>query len=291
MATVLLPMGYPLQSGQEYQHIIYQGAVVRSYTLPKDPRSATQIQNRRFLSDFAKMRSTAGTFARAAMRSSLGSTWSTIVYQYAKADIDSCWSNAVDVWASFSEIGRDAWRSVAPYEATFNDKGLIFFAMLRVCKYVCSVSDFDFFGIEEWGEEQSAVALAWWVRSVADYLKKGFYDLPASALLFSVSGDTVNNASAFGGSYLDNVTTFEFLIYGYNASFRARRVPGLGVVRYWFDGRMCEEVDISNAIEVWQTSISGPASNGIDGRDFKGLHHLKVEVVSGSVNIDSATVY
>lgn len=290
MATVILPMGYPLQSGQEYEHIIYQGSVVRSYTLPKDPRSATQIQNRRFLSDFGKMRSMAGDYARAACRSGLGTKWGTIVYQYAKADIDFCWSDAVSEWESFTEPGREEWRAIAPYEATFNDKGLIFFCLLRVVYYTLNDQAFDLFGCEAWGEFESAAALDWWTKDLSELPSKGDLDSIALAMFHGVVGTVVSNASAWAGSYLEDVSTFELYIYGFNVQFFGRRAPGLGTIKRWFDGVPSAEFNISNASEIFQTSLGSAGSNGLDGRNFKGLHKIKFEVVSGSVNIDKVQV-
>lgn len=291
MATVVLPFGYPLISGAESETIIYQGTLVRSYTLPSDPRSASQLQNRRFLSDFAKMRATAGAFARAAFRSNLGTKWGAILYQYAKADLNSYWSSAVLEWGTFSEAGRDEWRDAAPYLATFNDKGLIFFALLRTAYYAVGNFGVDFFGLEEWGELESADALMWWNLENNIYAPKGIYDMPAYQSTFGIEGTPTNNASALNGSYLEDVETFEFFIYGRTVVFFGRRAPGLGTVRTYFDGEIFSTVDISNAVEVFQYELVGAGPGSNEDRNFKGFHVVKFEVLSGSVNLDFFRVY
>jgi hypothetical protein len=168
MAIVYLPMGYPLVSGAEAETIIYQGQLVRSYTLPNDPRSDSQLFSRKFLSDVSKMRSKLGAFGKLAMKETLGSAWSTVIFQLVKSDSDGWWSEAGEIWDSMTDEQKNAWRSASPYQLTFNDVGLIFFSLARVVFKALEKYRGNAYLSAEWGADDSAAAAAWWAKSKLD---------------------------------------------------------------------------------------------------------------------------
>jgi hypothetical protein len=179
MVQVYLPFGYPLVSGAEAQTLIYQGNVVRLYTLPKDPRTDSQMFERRFLSDMSKVRTTAGTFVKGALRAALGNRWGTALFQLIKADDGGRWSEAVVVWDSGDNTERQTWRDVAPYALTFNDPGKTFFCIARVMAQIL----FDFTGVLWWGQvwelSQANDAVEWW-----GYTKD---QLPAKQIIYAIN--------------------------------------------------------------------------------------------------------
>lgn len=127
MAVVILPFGYPVQSGTTYNVITYQGNVVRSYVLPVDPRTNEQLFERRLLSDTSKMRTMLNDWGRAAATTVFGVKWATSIYQLLRADENSRWSEAESAWNAMTNPERAAWLAAAPYQATFNDPGKVFY--------------------------------------------------------------------------------------------------------------------------------------------------------------------
>lgn len=164
MVQVYLPMGYPILQGLEFETVVFQSNLVRLYTVPKDPRSNSSLFHRRFLSDVSKMRSFAGKWARGAMIEALGSHWTTVLFQLIKTDSFSWWTEAGEVWDSFLEQERDAWRTAAPYKVTFNDKGWIFFSLVRVMVQALSHYGLASWKSSLWGAGESDEALEWFTN-------------------------------------------------------------------------------------------------------------------------------
>ena len=169
MATVTLPFGYPALEGMEYSVLVYQGTAVRVYTGATDPRTDSQLFQRKINSDLAKMRKTLGTFGRNVCKIGMGSAWSTVLFQFLKADINGWWSDLGARWASMNETDKSAWRSAAPYTATFNDMGEVFFKLACFLAEACLEFSGSLWGLEDWEDNQATDALAWWVRSVDSY--------------------------------------------------------------------------------------------------------------------------
>jgi hypothetical protein len=136
--------------------------LVRAYTLPKDPRSDSQLLQGRFLSDVSKMRGQLGKWGRAALLEALGPNWGSVLFQLVKADSFSWWSDAKSTWESFAEIEQDAWREAAPYKVTYNDMGEIFYCLAYVVVKAIRHYTLAYWRTEEWGASQSSDALTWW---------------------------------------------------------------------------------------------------------------------------------
>lgn len=158
-------MGYPLQQGLEHELIIYQGGLVRSYTMPKDPRSNSQLYSRKFLSDISKMRGFLGAWGRTALTEALGTKWASVLFQLIKTNAFSWWSEAKGVWAGFQEVNKEAWREAAPYKVTFNDRGEVFFCLVRVMVKAIRHYLLPRWKTAEWGETESAAALEWFTAN------------------------------------------------------------------------------------------------------------------------------
>jgi hypothetical protein len=202
-------MGYPVLSGEEMDYVIYQGNIVRSYTVPKDPRSNAQLSSRRYLSDLVKMRGQLGLFAKAACKSVFGTKWATIVYQIARADINSWWSSAVSEWNGFDDVSKEAWRQAAPYQACFNDVGLIFFGLTRVVYHaLLGYSSFSWDSLE-WGPSESALARAWWNLDMTNVLNALKIDNAVGGLAYVGSWQRVNAVGAYLGNFEMSASTGE----------------------------------------------------------------------------------
>lgn len=166
MPTVYLPFGYPQLQGLEFANVIYQGEMVRLYTVPADPRNEAQIYQRELFADLARMRGTAGTFVRAVARQALGSRWTGVFTQIVKADVGLWWQDALARWDGFADLARTAWRAASPHQGTYNDMGKMFYATIRTLSDAILFYSGDYWGAEEWGEGDSAAALAWWNKTL-----------------------------------------------------------------------------------------------------------------------------
>jgi len=283
MAQVYLPMGYPIQSGNEFANVIYQGNVVRLYTLAKDPRSDAQLQNRRFLSDVVKVRSNLGVWGKGACRSALGTKWGTVLYQIIKADIESWWSDALTEWATFTDAHQDEWRAASPYQATFNDVGEIYFGLTRVIYHALLFYSGITWFAEEWAETDSAGAAAWWVKDNSSAMVKGQYNDDNALISYVGSWTNQSDGGSLGGQYRKagpgGIAYLEFFYYGRIFQFGFFLGPTFGAVAIALDGG-----NASNYTEYYATEIRQYASPVDGGR--RGLHHVRVTLFSGLVNVD-----
>lgn len=280
-------MGYPQQSGQQFENVIYQGTVVRLYTVPKDPRSDAQLNQRRFLSDITKMRSMLGVFGKAAMKTALGSKWGTVIYQAIKADVESWWSNALEEWDNFGEVNQQAWRNAAPYQACFNDVGLIYFGLTRVLYQALLNWSFTTWGMALWAENESVAAAAWWARDLTSVMSNNGYDDLSVFINYYGSWASIVNASCFLGAYTKGVGSsgdyFEFFFIGSNVEIGYMKDASAGVVGVYIDGQFVQDVNQYNASPVYQW-------NTMFNTGVKKLHYVKVVKGAQEANVDFVIV-
>jgi len=286
MVQVYLPMGYPIQSGAEFANVIYQGSVVRLYQIPTDPRSDTQLQNRRFLSDITKTKKNLGLFARGACRAVMGSSWGTVLYQIVKADIESWWSEALAEWDTFQEANQNDWRAASPYQATYDDVGQIYFGLTRVIAQALYFYSGNYWGSALWTETQSAAAATWWAKDLTDALQKGKWnDLDSRIAKFGWTD--ITHASSYLGEYNTGSNNgddrIEFYVkcsafkYGYLAG------PTFGTVGIYVDGVLAKSLNQYNATSLPQQEWMITAA-------FRGLHFVKVMATAGYGTLDFVDV-
>lgn len=130
MATVYLPLGYPVQSGT-FSTLVFQGQVVRLYMSIDDPRTDTQIFRRKLLGDVTKMRAVMGEYAKRAQGIQFGSKWGAIINQMCMGDVDGLWSTAWGEWDSMSQSQRNYLNDNAPFVATWNMPGRVYWALYQ----------------------------------------------------------------------------------------------------------------------------------------------------------------
>lgn len=284
MVQVYLPMGYPLQTGSVYSNVIYQGNVVRLYSIPTDPRSDAQLQNRRFLSDVTKVKKNLGLFAKGACRAVMGASWGTVIYQIIKADIENYWSEALAEWDTFGATNKDAWRLASPYQATFNDVGEIYFGLTRVVARSLFFYSGSYWGSSLWTETQSAAAAAWWAKDLTNVLIKGinFDDHPG--IDYHGGWYRVFDANAYGSYYVKEDTgaseQLDFYFKGKTFGFYFAKGSGYGGVKITIDGVDVATISQNLSSTLWQVVEYLSAS-------FSGLHHVKMQRVSGlAVNLN-----
>lgn len=285
MAVVYLPYGYPKQSGVEFQTVVYQGTIVRVYTLPTDPRTTDQLFNRRFLADSSKMRSTIGTWAKQLAKQTFGSKWSTAIYQLLKADDAGYWADAEALWNTFPQYEQIAWRTVAPYQATYNDPGKVFFCYARALVQILEQFTGLTWKANIWGLGDSAAALTWWNKAVNSELFSGFYDETSSLYTYVGGWQTNGWAVAIGGATKDtnlaSGCSVEFYFFGSAISFYFVRASSYYTGEVFLDGVSQGTLDqhtTGSAVSAYQSYFPAVA----------GLHHFKIELVTTRINIDGA---
>lgn len=287
MAVVYLPYGYPIQSGSVSETLIYQGVVVRAYEIPIDPRTNEQLFQRRFLADTSKVRSMLGTWGRGAVRTVFGSKWGSVVYQLIKADEAGHWVEAETLWNGFISAERTAWRDVAPYLATFNDPGKMFFCYARVLAEL--LIDFSGLAWESviWGVGDSAAARTWWEKSVSDALIKGEHEETAAAFNFVGSWGRDDGAPNYGlhggyaefsGNNASDVVSFYY--YG--------RTLKYGFLRASNQNNVNLLIDVDGQLAVPCYSVTRLAQQVVEfDAGFKGLHYVRsVKSVGQQMNLD-----
>lgn len=282
MAQVYLPLGYPLVSGEGFANILYQGNLVRLYQIPNDPRSDAQLENRRLLSDVSKMRATLGLWARGACKAAFGSRWSSVLWQVIRTDIESFWSDAVDEWAGFWEGNKDAWRVAAPYQATFNDVGLIYFAMVRTLARAFVHYNGLEWQTQLWGEYESAEATTWWTRGIAgNALAAGTVYQQSIQVIKTAGWQVLTDPNPPGWQYLRSTSAGERVgvymngrtwVYGY------KLLGDYGEVDIFVDNQLF-------------TTFQLVDYNNMYGLEFpyRGLHYLEVYVKTPNVTFDFFT--
>lgn len=266
MAVVYLPYGYPLQSGVAYDTLVYQGDVVRQYTLPIDPRSNEQLFNRRLLSDTSKVRRDLQDWGRQACKTVFGSKWPTVIYQLLRADEGGVWSDGLAAWNGFTTVEQAAWRSAAPYQATFNDPGRAFYMYARCVAQVLLTYSGVLWGSAIWGSSDSANALAWWNKDLSDAMVIGVYGYNSAFLSTNGNWATVTSGS---DHYLRAQAVgdwYEFYYYAKKAAVRTYYISGQGEGDVFVDG-------IFNQHAVW---VLGENLFEIEFPS-KGLHLVRFE--------------
>lgn len=287
MVQVFLPMGYPQLSGEELDHVIYQGTIVRFYSVPKDPRSGAQLASRRFLSDVVKMRAMLGTFARAACKGVFGKKWSTIVYQLVRADINHWWTDAVIEWQGFSETFKEEWRTAAPFRACYNDLGLIYFGLTRVIYRALLSYSNTTWDSAEWAENECDLASAWWSRDLTGVFLKGTVDSALAGLPYVGSWATETDAGAYLGSY--NVTAssgvayLELYVMAKQIDFYFTRRPDAGSQNIYINGRALQVFDQYAGSTQYQQTINLYT-------DVKRLNCVRLERWYGVLTFDYLSV-
>ena len=290
MARVYLPLGYPAVSGVEGELIIYQGTVVRMYEIPKDPRTNEQLYQRRFLADLVKMRSTLGLWGRGACRAALGSKWSTVVFQFAKLNYNSWWSDAWDTWEEFTEAQMEDWRLAAPAQATFNDPGRVFYTLSLFLHNLIDEKTSHPWESLYWGANQSDEALAWWSLGISGVFTKSKVDDRSTYLNYvgtwAQEGAAFSYLTTLSGAARSPINYLHFYCKARFLTFYFAKGAGYGNLSVFCDGVSLGSISqlYNGGGELWQQEQT------VDML-YNGLHHVKVYGTSGfAVNIDAVKV-
>jgi hypothetical protein len=230
------------------------------------------------------MRKTLATWPRALLKLALGSTWGSILYQAIKADINGKWSSAVEQWDGMIEIEREPWREYAPFQATFNDQGFIFFAMSFVIgEIVAGFSSYGWAFPDDWTIDAANTA-AWWMGEASNQLVAGFYDDLQIGFRQVGSWENFSHAVCWGGSCKRSANaagqSLIFMFYGRKLTLGVLLNPGGGFMDIMIDGALNTQL---------YTGSSGTYTTGTRPIDTKktALHVVSFVRDSGTINIDS----
>ena len=283
MVQVYLPFGYPLVSGEFSQSLIYQGNIVRLYTLPKDPRTADQTFERKFFADVIRMRSTCGTFGKGAARAALGSKWGTVLYQLVRADDGGWWSESVQQWDEGNDVQRENWRQMAPFQATYNDPGKVYYCLARaMMQYVNNYTGLVWKG-DIWDMSQDQEASEWWALVAKDELQKQLIGDEHASVEYVGNWTQYFDGAASGGKYHhatnDVANRCRVFYYGRNVQLYYFRSVNYYTADVYIDGLLVGSVD---------QHVGGTGTYyQLFENSYRGLHVIEVRCrVNGAVNVD-----
>lgn len=263
MAKVYLPFGYPVIQGAEFETLVYQGNLVRVYTVPNDPRNTSQLFSRRFLSDASKMRGYLGEVGRSALVEALGPKWSSVLFQIIKSDSFGWWSEAEAIWSSADEMLREEWRGFAPYEVTYNDRGWIYWGLIYTIRKAIQYFAMGDWRSEDWTINDAVSANAWFHLGRGDVLQSGNVMFNSSEIRYIgawfdsfvlVNGSPVDlkESSGEAGDYC------EILYFGKSFSFATYGSLAYGISQMYMNGVLIGEKlinvpNIYDGISFWDT--------------------------------------
>ncbi len=287
MPTVYLPLGSAEAYGRVGEMVIYQGTWVRRYVVPRDPRTDAQLDVRKLFHDITKMVKSGNSWARGTWVSLGGPRWFTNLYRDISTDFMGSWTAAQTDWDAMSEGEQTSWNDVAPYQATWNQPGRIFFSVARVVAQLLDASGYPDYELAIADASNSGDVVAWWNRELDGVLIEGMYDDDQSEFVYSENWEVVEHASAYGGSYHQQSgaglakCNFYFTGTGFRAFYK--RDVGLGILQLRTEDEHLN-VDISDASPTWQQSS---AITGL----FQGLHYGIVQWHElGLINLDAIEI-
>ena len=217
----------------------------------------------------------------------MGKTWSTISYQAIKSDAEGWWSAALAEWELFDESNKDAWRAAAPYQATYNDMGKIFFGLIRILYQSMVTWGTTTFGLTLMGESDYSLAAVWWARALVDVFRNNGFDGLNSGMTYTGTWETVAEATSYLGSYQKSANasgqSFEFFFIGKYCRLGFPFLPTSGSLDVYVNGEFHSTVNQYNA-----TPIYGAQEFVYLGQRL--LYHVRCERVSGSINFDFIAV-
>lgn len=287
MVQVVLPYGYPKLSGEVEQTVIYQGTLARIYAVPKDPRTDSQLFERKLFSDIAKMRGSVGPWARGLWKISFGSKWATVVYQMARSDALGYWSARRDEWDGFTVETKEYLTGEAPYRVLYNDPGMIWWCLYGMLYDWAQDHACDWWQMPEPDETYQDNMFEWW-RGWKMYWEY-WGGLVATSTheedVFYQDGnwEVVTDPLASGGAYFRtyvNGGRFWFVMAG-----RYARLHYIGGVGNWY-----LKIRIDGVEQFEQINQSLSMNNYVIGPVVNGIHLIELEFFNGGNPANKANV-
>lgn len=265
MAQVYLPLGFPSLGGG-FDNIVYQGGVARVHLVSVDPRTNDQLFRRYLVKDLMKMRGTMGEYARAAMKLWFGSKWIAVVNQMCMGDADGLWSGAWAEWDGMSQDDRDYIDLHAPYLATWNEPGRVWWALYQTLYRWVEANEGNVYHMPAVSAGDIDLGLSWWSASIHDYDLQADVDMAqwwdGMSGVFSRSGtweewagpgprDGTMLISSTLGNYLEVVKPFNHARVWYGKN------DDRGRLGYYYGGVLVGSINV-NGPEQYQFKLDMP---------------------------------
>lgn len=273
MPTVYLPLNSAEAHGKFGETIVFQGTTVRKLTVSKDPRTVAQVTTRNLFHDCTKMIKSADMWPKAAWRTILGSRWYSLLYKKVKSAITIPWEpqsvNSDDVWSTFDEARKDRWREAAPFQATYNDPGLIYWYV-----YFGSFQTlFDKFLHPYWSAGFEEPPSEWWTLGLGTVGVDAVYDETSNIINYTGTWNQVSDVNAHGGGYKKQMNVMagglDFYFYGRRAKIIHMKGPGQGNFSVTVDYENQFIYSLYDAETTWQEVFD-------TGELEKGLHYVSM---------------
>lgn len=278
MATVYLPLGYPILQGQEFEAIVYQGTYVRKYVLPTDPRTSSQAFNRKLFSDLSRSLPYFGPFFKGFLTCLYGQRRALLLRQLLQSDLNSFRSSRIAQFGSFTTPQKDTLRANAVLQSTFNDPGMISWVI-----YATAWDWYQSTGLI-WGNPREPTAanigniISLWSESIEYALDQGAIQPGSfqSDTLFPKTGSwqSVSWAYADGGSYsLSTSYPASVQFYSYGRYFKIVLIgtPTTSYIRFYVDGSFHSTFNTYQTSETAMPLTLGPFSYGLHSIQIHAL--------------------
>jgi len=288
MPVVYLPLGSKSASGMLGEMVVYQGTTVRKYVIPRDPRTSAQLDVRHLFADVTKTYRSAGLWCKSAWKGAFGSRWFTGLYGRVTANGNARWLEAAAIFDSFQEVSKAAWDENAPFLATWNRPGLVFW----VCQFVAynwfvELGLFEF-GTGEYGEGDASTAADVWLQGLDNVLLGGLFDQDEGLVKFNSGWHFVADAAAYDGGYQETLSGASrqcyFWFYGAQIKLIGKAANGLGSLTVSIDNVQMTVIEQHQLEIEYQVVWTVPAVK-------KGLHYCSINGSGSPVaNIDAVIV-
>ena len=184
------------------------------------------------------------------------------------------------IWNSWTEQHQQAWSDEAPFVATWNEPGRMWWDVV----YAMALTIQGNWESPLYEGYYLPPPVDWWHRDLEDVPGAGVYENCEGFGTLAGSWSTVNNASASGGSYKQSsasgTRSLYQLYYGRKAILMFKKGPDQGSLGVMNDYDAETQVSQYSASEIWKATHT--LSN-----TKKGLHSVFFEAWGGvQVNID-----
>jgi hypothetical protein len=245
---------------------IFQGTSVRSYAIPKDPKTGAQLDQRAFFRDLSKMIGVGGIYMRGACKSVIGARWYTSLYGLTAAR----WNVDNDEWNALSPTVQDDLNADAPYQETTAEPGRVWFSVMQAIRNTAV----RFYDLGVWNPVDAAVWLEWYQRGLDDVLGVGSYENETSLVEQAGTWSTVSDAGASGGSYWQKIGTApamaRIIFWGKQARFVYRSASDQGDVAWYQNSDVANIHSMYSTVETFDQDFLTPLA-GI-GLHFVSIH-------------------
>lgn len=275
MAKVTLPLGSATAHGKVGDVLVFQGETARNYVIPYDPKSEAQLDVRRLFHDVTGVVKRLGLLGRGLLAGYIGPRWYTETYKRVAENGAARLLAALDVWETFDGGQQDAWRSVSPFTATYNDTGAIFNGVAQVLhEWISFYTGGGFFSVPPVGGNAAAYRAAW-DEGLTDVLTLAKANSSDGRLQYVNTWTTESDGGAYLGSYRKTSAANGTVIFRWRGKRLKIGFIGLengGSMFVRLGGWDAMEIDQHRSSTTYNLSATLVAPN-------KGIHETELQFV------------